>query len=73
MQWAAGSLNISDSSILDFYTDPRVRLLFKANLCRMANRQGAACLQVCLAASQLMRMQKQPAAGVLAPAPAPVP
>ena len=40
MQWAAGSLNISDSSILDFYTDPRVRLLFKANLCRMANRQG---------------------------------
>ena len=47
VQWAAGSLNISDSSILDFYTDPRVRLLFKANLCRMANRQGAACLPAC--------------------------
>lgn len=37
-QWVAGSLNISDWSLLDFYRDPRVKLLFKANLCRMVNR-----------------------------------
>lgn len=38
MQWVKGSLNISDMSVLDFYRDPRPRLLFKANACRMVNR-----------------------------------
>lgn len=38
VQWAKGSLNISDMTVLDYYRDPRVRLLFKANMCRMVNR-----------------------------------
>lgn len=38
VQWMKGSLNISDMSVLDFYRDPRARLLFKANACRMVNR-----------------------------------
>lgn len=33
VQWVEGSLNISDMTVLDFYRDPRVRLLFKANAC----------------------------------------
>ena len=41
VQWVKGSLNISDTTVLDFYRDPRVRLLFKANICRMVNRHGS--------------------------------
>ncbi|KAL4437356.1 hypothetical protein ABPG75_004495 [Micractinium tetrahymenae] len=41
MQWAAGSLNVTGATMLDFYTDPRARLLFKNFLCTLASRANS--------------------------------
>ncbi|KAI7838614.1 hypothetical protein COHA_007621 [Chlorella ohadii] len=38
MQWVHMSLNLSDVSVSDFYSDERVKLLYRLNLCQLANR-----------------------------------
>ncbi|GAB4813993.1 hypothetical protein N2152v2_001039 [Parachlorella kessleri] len=38
LQWVLGSYNLSGTTVLDFYTGERAKLLFKANMCRMATR-----------------------------------
>ncbi|KAI3431367.1 hypothetical protein D9Q98_004424 [Chlorella vulgaris] len=38
VQWVKGSLNLTGYTVLDFYTDSRIKLIYKHNLCTLANR-----------------------------------
>ncbi|EFN53900.1 hypothetical protein CHLNCDRAFT_136075 [Chlorella variabilis] len=41
IQWVIGSLNLTGYTVLDFYRDERVKLLYRHNLCHIANRASS--------------------------------